>query len=132
MFGGDSVNKKLQRLIEPGTRLFLLIMVAFAVATFFFNEKLAAIEAIVIALLVITVSVIRITKTFFGMIRKWKMIHHIRIFRGMKYDDVSGVLNKALRSGKKEFELHPATYACLRTYVDRVIYDSIFHVNRRI
>ena len=51
--GGDSVNKKLQRLIEPGTRLFLLIMVAFAVATFFFNEKLAAIEAIVIALLVI-------------------------------------------------------------------------------
>ena len=88
--------------------------------------------ALVIALLVITVSVIRITKTFFGMIRKWKMIHHIRIFRGMKYDDVSGVLNKALRSGKKEFELHPATYACLRTYVDRVIYDSIFHVNRRI
>ena len=51
--GGDSVNKKLQKLIEPGTRLFLLIMVAFAVATFFFNEKLAAIEAIVIALLVI-------------------------------------------------------------------------------
>ena len=51
--GGDTVNKKLQKLIEPGTRLFLLIMVAFAVATFFFNETLAAVEAVVIALLVI-------------------------------------------------------------------------------
>ena len=47
------VNKKLQKLIEPGTRLFLLIMVIFAVVTFFFNETLAAAEAIVIALLVI-------------------------------------------------------------------------------
>ena len=47
------MNKKLQKLIEPGTRLFILIMVLFAVATFFFNEKLAAGEAIVIALLVI-------------------------------------------------------------------------------
>ena len=47
------MNKKLQKLIEPGTRLFLLIMVLFAVATFFFNETLAAVEAIVIALLVI-------------------------------------------------------------------------------
>lgn len=47
------MNKKLQKLIEPGTRLFLLIMVLFAVATFFFNETLAAAEAIVIALLVI-------------------------------------------------------------------------------
>ncbi len=51
--GGDSVNKKLQKLIEPGTRLFILIMVLFAVATFFFNETLAAVEAVVIALLVI-------------------------------------------------------------------------------
>ena len=47
------MNKKLQKLIEPGTRLFLLIMVLFAVATFFFNETLAAAEAVVIALLVI-------------------------------------------------------------------------------
>ena len=51
--GGDTVNKKLQKLIEPGTRLFLLIMVLFAAATFFFNETLAAVEAVVIALLVI-------------------------------------------------------------------------------
>ncbi len=47
------MNKKLQKLIEPGTRLFILIMVLFAVATFFFNETLAAVEAGVIALLVI-------------------------------------------------------------------------------
>ena len=47
------MNKKLQKLIEPGTRLFILIMVLFAVATFFFNETLAAVEAVVIALLVI-------------------------------------------------------------------------------
>ncbi len=51
--GGDSVNKKLQKLIEPGTRLFLLIMILFAVATFFFNETLAAVEAVVIVLLVV-------------------------------------------------------------------------------
>ena len=47
------MNKKLQKLIEPGTRLFILIMVLFAVATFFFNETLAAVEAGVIVLLVI-------------------------------------------------------------------------------
>ncbi len=47
------MNKKLQKLIEPGTRLFILIMVLFAVATFFFKEELAAVEAIVIVLLVI-------------------------------------------------------------------------------
>jgi len=53
IIGGDKVNKKLQKLIEPGTRLFILIMVLFAAATFFFNETLAAVEAVVIALLVI-------------------------------------------------------------------------------
>ena len=47
------MNKKLQKIIEPGTRLFLLIMVAFAVATFFFNQRLSMIEAGVIVLLVI-------------------------------------------------------------------------------
>ena len=47
------MNKKLQKIIEPGTRLFLIIMVAFAVATFFFNETLAMVEAGVILLLVI-------------------------------------------------------------------------------
>lgn len=47
------MNKKLQKLIEPGTRLFILIMVLFAVATFFFNETLAIIEGGVIALLLI-------------------------------------------------------------------------------
>ena len=47
------MNKKLQKIIEPGTRLFLIIMVAFAAATFFFNETLAFVEAGIIALLVI-------------------------------------------------------------------------------
>ena len=47
------MNKKLQRIVEPGTRLYLLIMALFAVASFFFNETLALIEAGVIALLVI-------------------------------------------------------------------------------
>jgi len=47
------VNKKIQKLIEPGLRLCLLIMAAFAVATFFFNEMLAAIEGGVIVVLVI-------------------------------------------------------------------------------
>lgn len=47
------MNKKLQKLIEPGTRLFILIMVLFAVATFFFNETLAIIEGGIIALLLI-------------------------------------------------------------------------------
>jgi len=47
------VNKKLQKIIEPGTRLFLIIMVAFALASFFFNRTLAFAEAGIIALLVI-------------------------------------------------------------------------------
>jgi len=47
------MNKKLQKLIEPGIRLFLFIMAAFAVVTFFFNEVLAFIEAGVVVLLII-------------------------------------------------------------------------------
>ena len=47
------MNKKLQKLIQPGIRLALLIMVVFAVVTFFFNEQLALAEGIVIALLII-------------------------------------------------------------------------------
>jgi len=47
------VNNKLQKLIQPGIRLFLLIMAVFAVVTFFFNEKLAAVEVGVIVLLII-------------------------------------------------------------------------------
>lgn len=47
------MNKKIQRLIEPGGKFFLFVMVAFAVATVFFNEKLAIAEGVVIALLVI-------------------------------------------------------------------------------
>ena len=47
------MNQKLQKLIAPGTRLFLLIMAVFAVVTFFFNETLAFVEAGVILLLII-------------------------------------------------------------------------------
>lgn len=47
------MNKKLQKVIQPGIRLALLIMVIFAVVTFFFNEQLALAEGIVIALLII-------------------------------------------------------------------------------
>ena len=47
------MNNKLQKIIEPGTRLFLIIMIAFAVASFFFNETLAFVEAGVIGLLII-------------------------------------------------------------------------------
>ena len=47
------MNKKLQKLIEPGIRLFLLIMAAFAVATFFFNQTLAIIEGVIVLLLII-------------------------------------------------------------------------------
>ena len=46
------MNNKLQKIIEPGTRLFLIIMIAFAVASFFFNETLAFVEAGVIVLLI--------------------------------------------------------------------------------
>ena len=38
------MNKRLQKLIAPGTRLYLLLMAAFAVVTFFFNEILAFAE----------------------------------------------------------------------------------------
>jgi len=52
--GGESaMNKKLQKLIEPGIRLFLIIMAVFAVVTFFFNETLSFIEAGVVVLLII-------------------------------------------------------------------------------
>ena len=47
------MNKKLQSLIEPGTRLYLFIMVVFAGATFFFSQELALVEGIIITMLAI-------------------------------------------------------------------------------
>ena len=48
------VNNKLQRLAEPGGRLYLIFLVAFAAATLFFkNYMLAAAEAAMILLLLI-------------------------------------------------------------------------------
>ena len=48
------MNKKLQKIIEPGTRLFLLIMVGFAMAAFFSKQQtLAIVEAGIIVLLII-------------------------------------------------------------------------------
>lgn len=47
------MNKKLQRLLEPGMRLYLLFLVAFAAVTLFFDQRLAIAEGVVIALLLI-------------------------------------------------------------------------------
>jgi c-di-AMP phosphodiesterase-like protein len=47
------MNKRIQRAVEPGTRLFLLILVVFAAITFFFKEELAIAEFGVIAILLV-------------------------------------------------------------------------------
>ena len=47
------MNKKIQRLIEPGTQLYLFIMLVFAAATLFFHRELAIAEGIIIVTLVI-------------------------------------------------------------------------------
>jgi c-di-AMP phosphodiesterase-like protein len=47
------MNKRIQRAVEPGTRLFLLILVVFAAITFFFKEELAMAEFGVIAILLV-------------------------------------------------------------------------------
>ena len=47
------MNKKIQRVIEPGTRLFLIILIIFAAITFFFKEELAITEFVVIAVLIV-------------------------------------------------------------------------------
>ena len=46
-------NSKFQKLVAPGMRLYLIIMVIFAAATFFFNERLAMIEGAIILVLII-------------------------------------------------------------------------------
>ncbi|MCC8077386.1 MAG: DHH family phosphoesterase [Oscillospiraceae bacterium] len=46
------MNKKLQKIIVPGTRLYLLVMLAFAAVTLFFNQTLAIVEGGIIVLLV--------------------------------------------------------------------------------
>lgn len=46
------MNKKLQQLLAPGRKLYLLLMALFAVATFFFNESLAIVEGAVVLLLI--------------------------------------------------------------------------------
>ena len=47
------MNKKIQRVIEPGMRLFLIVLIVFAVITFFFKEELAIAEFIVIIILIV-------------------------------------------------------------------------------
>ncbi len=47
------MNKKLQRLVEPGMRLFLFFLVVFAAVTYFFDVRLALAEGAVILLLLI-------------------------------------------------------------------------------
>lgn len=47
------MNSKFQKLVAPGMRLYLIIMVIFAAVTFIFNEKLAMVEAAVILILII-------------------------------------------------------------------------------
>jgi c-di-AMP phosphodiesterase-like protein len=48
-----SLNKKLQKFVEPSMRLYLTFLIVFAVATFFVDERLAAAEGIVILLLLL-------------------------------------------------------------------------------
>ena len=51
--GGMSLNRKIQRLIEPNMRMFLFILVLFAVVSLFFDWRLAAAEGAVILLLIV-------------------------------------------------------------------------------
>ena len=47
------MNKKFQKLVAPGMRLYLIVMVLFAGVTFFIHEKLAVVEAALILILII-------------------------------------------------------------------------------
>ncbi len=51
--GAAEMNKKIQRVMEPGTRLFLLILIVFAAVTFFVHQQLAIVEFGIIAILVV-------------------------------------------------------------------------------
>ena len=55
------MNKKLKKLIEPGLRLYLAVLLAFAVATLFFNRTLAIVEACLIVVLAVY-SIIRLRR----------------------------------------------------------------------
>lgn len=46
-------NNRFQKLVAPGMRLYLIIMVIFAVVTFFLNEKVAMVEGAIILILII-------------------------------------------------------------------------------
>ena len=46
------MNKKFQKLVAPGMRLYLIIMIIFAVVTFFIDERLAIVEAALILILI--------------------------------------------------------------------------------
>ena len=45
------MNKKISNLYQPSIRLYLLILALFAAASYFFDERLAMAEAVVVALL---------------------------------------------------------------------------------
>ncbi len=46
-------NSRFQKLVAPGMRLYLIIMIVFAAATFFLNEKVALAEGAIILILII-------------------------------------------------------------------------------
>lgn len=47
------MNNKFQKLVAPGMRLYLIVMVIFAAVSFFVDERLAIVEAAVILILVV-------------------------------------------------------------------------------
>ena len=104
-----------------------------------FEQGWTEIVAIFLALAIVIITIFRISRAVFRYSRKRKNARSIRVYKEMSYENVNNQVEKALLKPKKLqknandrlYSLHPAAYACLRAYVDNLVYDTFFPKDRR-
>ena len=99
--------------------------------------NLTEIIALSLSVAVIIGTCIRIYKDniFYWRLHNERRIRHIRIYhQEMSYDDVNKNVARVLRKrgdSEKLYTFHPATYACLRVFVDSIVREAISPKDRR-
>ena len=89
-----------------------------------------------LALLVVIITVPRFLRAIIQFIQRRKNNRFITVFHKDSYEDVNKRMDSILRihkyKRKKElYDFHPATYACLRSFVDNLLNDTFSPKDRR-
>lgn len=94
--------------------------------------KWTEVVTLVLAVLIISYTLVRLLLALWGFARDSRKVWRIRIYSGMSYDDVNRRIAQAVHGkGGKSTSFHPVAYASLRMFVDYRIYKSFFNEDRR-